>query len=165
MGDPQLVSTGASPGVDLDPSVSCFFPSRWRGPLKVAAVAGLLATGASACLLAWIVLAGGREWPWSPLLSTTTMLLTSVRMLRLARRLGVTVDHEGVRLEGGTILNPPGFWRWDEVRSVDVVEEEYVRGAPRQVVLSTRTDEHIRLGPITGRDAMVDQIRARLRSP
>jgi hypothetical protein len=83
---------------------------------------------------------------WSSLVSMLFVLISSIRLLRLARCLGVTVNNEGLRLVGGTFLNPAGFWPWDEIDSVAVVEEEYLRNAPRQVLLLTRAHGAIRLG-------------------
>ena len=142
-----------------------FFPSRWRAPLAAMAVVGLLVAPAGLCWLAWWALTG--TWTlqqWSSLVSILLILTSSIRILRLARRIGVTVNEEGVRLVGGTFLNPAGFWTWDQVENVDVVDEEHIQNAPRQVLLRTLAEGSVRLGPITGRDEMVDQIRSRLRS-
>jgi hypothetical protein len=100
---------------------------------------------------------------WSSLVSMLFVLISSIRLLRLARCLGVTVNNEGLRLVGGTFLNPAGFWPWDEIDSVAVVEEEYLRNAPRQVLLLTRAHGAIRLGPLPGRAAMVEEIQSHVR--
>lgn len=141
-----------------------FYPSRWRAPLTAVAVVGLATAAAAMGGLVWTAISG--SWTserWSTVLSTMVIVAGSVRALRLARRMGVTVSDEGVRLEGGSFLNPGGLWTWDEIAWVDVVEEEYVRDAPPQVLLGTRGAEMVRLGPIRGRDAMVDQIHCRIR--
>lgn len=153
-----------TPGGDLESPRASFFPSRWRTPLTSVAVLALATALGAAGWLVWTGISGA--WTsehWGTVVLTVVLLGSSVRVLRVARRIGVTVSDEGVRLAGGSFLNPAGHWTWDEIEDVDVVEEEHVRDAPRQVLLSTRSGERVRLGPITGRDAMVAQIRSRLR--
>ena len=150
--------SGAVSAGELAASSTRFFPSRWRRLLGVAAVLGLLLAAVGIGLSVSSVTTGA--WTserWSTVLSTAGVLLASASAFRSARRNGVTVSHDGVRLE------PGGRWTWDEIERIDVVEEEYVRGAPHHVVLGIRGGERVRLGPITGREDLVREIRVRLR--
>lgn len=139
-----------------------FFPSRWRALVTAAGVVGLIFALFGTGYWAWTAISGLWESRyWLSIASTALAFVACLNALRRGRRLGVTVGEEGVLLVGS--LNGGGSWRWDEIAAVDVVEEEYVRNAPHQVLLRTRDGDQARLGPITGREAMVDAIRARLR--
>ena len=119
-----------------------YFPSRWRS--------WVIGLGVAFLVLAVIEALVVRP-PWVGLVHVAIALST----LGNARRLGVWVSDEGVRWRRSR-------WSWHEIRAVDVIDEEFVRNAPRQVVLRLDGDESVRLGRLPGREAMVDAIRQRL---
>ena len=128
-----------------------YYPSRWRLPLG--------ALGATNFVLAAVQLLLG-----SPGWGAIGSALVGASLLLRARRLGVTLSEDGVQLRSTSFFGGRGgLWRWREIEGVDVIEEEYVRNAPQQVVLRVTGGESVRLGPATDREAMVAQIRSRLR--
>ena len=124
-----------------------YFPSRGRPWLVGFGLVLLALSGAEALI--------GVRW-WVGLGHAAVAL----SVLWSARRLGATVSDEGVRLQSR--FYGVTRWPWNEIDGVDVIEEEFVRNAPPQVVLRLEGDESVRLGRLPGREALVDELRRRL---
>ena len=93
----------------------CYFPSRWRIPVAALGVTMLLLAAVAQ------VLTSSPQW------GALGPAAGGVSLLWRSRRSGVTLSDGGVRLRSSSLLGGSGFWRWQEIRSVEVVDEEHVR--------------------------------------